>query len=341
VAGAKSQLEEYAMSSPVSLLTLIIYLVTLLGTSQTSFTILGTVRDKGGRPVPSIRVSLLNQDYQTMGTEFADTSGRFKFNAVPQGRYSVRVEPVGTPYEEQTQQFELVSLSASTNRRQETHMVDFILKTKRSTTMSSEPGVIFSQTVPANAKAEYERGLSGLKDSSSDDGIMALTRAIELFPDYYAALELLGTEYVKREKFDAAVPLLLHAQEVNRNAPRTLYALGVAHLKLKRSAEAVDWLLKASAYDADNSNIYMMLGLAYGSNRMDDAEAAFKKAYKLGGPQVADVHLYLAAIYNKKEHYPEAVRELELYLKESKEVKDRNQIKTMIDSIKAKQKTRN
>jgi tetratricopeptide (TPR) repeat protein len=276
-----------------------------------------------------------------MGTVFADTSGRFKFNAVTQGRYSVRIEPVGTPFEEQTQQFELVSLSVNTGTRQETHMIDFVLKSKRSTAPNSEPGTVFVQNVPQSAKAEYERGLNGLKDSGSDEGINALRKAIELFPEYYAALELLGTEYVKREKFEDAVPLLIRAQEVNRNAPRTLYSLGVAHLKLKRPAEAVEWLLKAAAYDADNSNVYMMLGLAYGTSRMDEAEAAFKKAYKLGGSLVADAHLYLAAIYNKQEKYPDAVRELELYLKEAKDVKGRDQVKGMIEKLKAKQKTCN
>ena len=85
----------------------------------------------------------------------------------------------------------------------------------------------------------------------------------------------------------------------------------------------------------------MMLGIAYGNNRdLEASEAALKKAYQLGGELAADAHLYLAGLYNKQERYGQAVRELELYLKEAKDLKDTSQIKAMIDKLKAKDKTK-
>jgi tetratricopeptide (TPR) repeat protein len=199
---------------------------------------------------------------------------------------------------------------------------------------------VFVQAVPPRAREEYERAQKGFRDQRPEAAIESLKRAIEIFPDYFLALELLGSEYVKRDECDSAVPILLRAIEVNRGASRSLYALGVAHLKSNRSSEAVDWLQKAADKDPKNSNVYMMLGLAYGNlGALTDAENSFKKAYIFGKSDVAEVHWYLAGIYNKQRKYSEAVRELELYLKEAKDVRDKNQIREMIERLRAKDKT--
>jgi tetratricopeptide (TPR) repeat protein len=110
-------------------------------------------------------------------------------------------------------------------------------------------------------------------------------------------------------------------------------------MKLNMLVPAIESLKKAADLDSGNVNVQMMLGIALGTNgELSESETALKKAYALGGDQVADVHLYLAGIYNKQQRYPEAIKELELYLKEAKDLKDRAPIRAMIDRIKEKQK---
>jgi len=164
-------------------------------------------------------------------------------------------------------------------------------------------------------------------------------KAIEIFPDYFDALELLGTEYVRKEQFEAALPILTHAVEVNDKAYGSMYAAGFSLLKLKDFAAAVKWLERAAAGDTANPIVYLNLGLAYGNTgALSDSERALKKAYQLGGANLADAHLYLAGIFNKQGRFGEAWRELELYLKEAKGLKDKTQINTMIANLKAKEK---
>jgi tetratricopeptide (TPR) repeat protein len=118
-----------------------------------------------------------------------------------------------------------------------------------------------------------------------------------------------------------------------------MYALGVAYLKVNQVKESTEWLQNSIALNSVNPNAYLMLGLAYGSSgSLDQAEAALKKAYEQGGADAADAHLYLAGLYNKREKYGDASRELELYLKEAKGLKDKTQIKEMIAKLKAKTK---
>ena len=68
---------------------------------------------------------------------------------------------------------------------------------------------------------------------------VALVHAIELFPDYYDALELLGSEYVKHAYYDSAAPLLARAVQVNKDEWRSFYGLGVSLIELDRRGEGL------------------------------------------------------------------------------------------------------
>ncbi len=305
------------------------------------FTIFGTIRDEEGRAVSSVRVSLDDENYQPKGTVFADSSGHYQFRNLRPGSYYLRVEPTGLPFEEYSQQLDLLSLSRRASTYDEPMLVDVVLKQKKSRTApnNTPPGVIFVQVIPPAAREQYDIGASSIKDKTSQLGIDALKRAIEIYPDYFNALELLGTEYVKLGQFQVAVPILIRAVAINNRAASSMYALGVAYLKLNSPAEAIQWLETAAAQDSGNPNIYMMLGLAYGNNlAMNQAESALKKAYQIGRARAADAHLFLAGIYDKQERYGEAWRELELYLKEAEGLKNKTQIKDMIVRLKEKEK---
>jgi tetratricopeptide (TPR) repeat protein len=315
-------------------LSLAIQLLVLQG----FFAVYGTIRDEDGRLLSSIRVSIVDENYQPIRTVFSDASGRFQFRSLRAGSYYLRVEPTGLPYEEYTKQIELYSMTRRSSTTEEPTMEDIVLKRKKSRNAASAQGVVFMQAIPPAAREEYNRAASRIKEKDSQGGVDGLTKAIKIFPDYFDALELLGTEYVKLGQFENAVPILTRAHMVNDKAGSITYALGVAYLQLKRFDDSIDWLQKSVAQDSSNPNTFMMLGLAYGNGgQLDQAETALKKAYQLGKASVADAHLYLAGIYDKRARYGDAWRELELYLKEARGLKDKNRIKEMIAKLKAKE----
>lgn len=314
-------------------------LILLSSIVQQSFVVIGTVRDQSGQAVTNVRISVMDENFQPIRTIFVDSSGRFTVRGLSSGRYTFRAETTGTPFEEQVQRLELQSLRLR-GTGSETYPIDFVLRLRKARDEATR-GPLFAQEVPPTARAEYERGASSLKNNRTEVGFTALKKAIEIFSDYYDALELLGAEMVKNGEYQPAIPLLRHAIEVNSRAPKSLYALGVAHLKLNRSPEAVEWLEKSAELESNNVNTMMMLGLAHGNNQeLGKSEGAFRKALQLGGAQAAEGHFYLAALLNKQERYREAWRELELYLKESKDIRDPDQIKTMIEKLKAKEKAK-
>lgn len=309
-------------------------------TPQNYFSIVGSVRDDTGRSVSSVRVSLEDENSLPIRSTFADASGRFQFRGIRAGNYRVRVETTGLPFEPVSVAVELQSMTNSGINPSTTDAptpVDITLRRKK-TPPGAPPAVIFSQQVPPPAREEFNRAIANVtKDPAS--GIGPLQKAIEIFPDYFDALEFLGTQYAKLGQFENAVPILVRAVKVNDKAAISMYWLGFAYLKLNRFAEAIEWLQNAAAQDSANPSVFLALGLAYGNNRsLDQAETALRTAYQLGGAGAADAHLYLAGLYNKREKYGEAWRELELYLKEAKGLKDTAQIKDMITKLKAKEK---
>lgn len=308
-------------------------------TPQGFFAVFGTVRDDEGRVVPSVRVSIVDENYQPIRTVFSDSSGRFQIPHLRAGSYYLRVESTGLPYEEYSRQIDLYSMTRRASSTEEPTLEDVILRRKklRNPATGASPGVVFMQVIPPAARQAYDRGASALRNKDPLVGIESLKKAIEIFPDYFNALELLGTEYVRVDQFESAIPILGHALAVNNKARSSMYALGVAYLKLNRIDRSIEWLESALAQDSGNPNVYMMLGLAYGSKQsLDQAEVAFKKAYQLGKANAADAHLYLAGIYDKRERYGDASRELELYLKEAKSLRDTTKIRDMIAKLKAK-----
>lgn len=303
----------------------------------TTFTIIGMVRNKAGQIVTDVRVTVIDENFQTIYTAFVGPGG-FRVEKVKQGRYTIRIETTGTSYEEQSQSLELQGLRKM-GGGSEVWPVEFILKYKKGEGPPTATAPVFAQDVPKAARNEYERGSNNLKGNKTDQAISSLKKAVEIFPDYFDALELLGTEYVKSGQYEAAIPVLKHAIEINKRAPRSLYAIGVAYLKLSRLPDAIDSLDKSAQLDGASVNTQMMLGLAYGSSgEFDKSEVAFKKTLQLGGPAAAEAHYYLTGLYNKLERYREAWQELELFLKESKNVKDPAQIKAMIANLKEKEK---
>ena len=308
--------------------------------AQDNFSLSGFIRDTSGKAVDKIRVTLLDDNQQTMRTIFS-TSGRYQFKGLRAGYYYVQIDVTGTTYEEVTSQRIPVQSFRNTGNFED-FQYDFTLRFKRNAAAANaakDPaGVVFSQVVPDPARVEYEHGTKSLTENNSEAAITAFNKAIELFPDYFLAMEAVGSEYVKTGEYAKAIPVLTHALEVNRTASKSMYALGVAYLKLKQTDEAIEWLEKAAGQDPQSINVHMMLGIAYGNKRqLDKAEASLKKAYQVGGAQAAEAHLYLAGLYNGQKRYTEAVHELELYLKEGKDI-DQEKIKSMIEKLKANAK---
>jgi len=293
--------------------------------AQQVTSISGHVSDNSRNPIPDLQVELLNDVDSVIARTKTDDSGLFSFRRLSTGVFQIRVQTYGTTFISQTQRVQL-------ERGRAFEQVDFVLASKKSSSTAGIPGVVFAQEVPDKARKQYERGIALLqKNEQRKEGVAALENAIEIFPIYFDALHVLGSEYVKQQDYDRAIPVLTKAIEVNRQAYPTLYTLSVAQYNLKQVPEAIESMRRATALNQQSMAANLWLGmLLRQSDKFDDAEIYLKQADRLAASKSPDVHWQLALLYNQLKRYKEAADELELFLKVEPDAKDTDLIKKLI-----------
>ena len=285
----------------------------------------GHVSDDRRAPIPDLQVELLNDVDSVIQRTKTDGSGLFVFRRLSAGTFQVRVQTYGTSYIGDTKRVQL-------ERTRAFEQVDFVLVTKQTASTTATAGAVFVQEVPEQARKEFERGAVLLqKPEQRKEGLETLKKAIELFPDYFAALELLGTEYVKQQEYEPAIPVLTKAIEVNRRAHQSLHLLSVAQYNLQQLPQAVESMKRAIAIDHKSINANLWLGmLLRQTGRLDEAETYLKQADRLAASKSPEAHWQLALLFNQLKRYKEAADELELFLKIQPKAKDTELIKKLI-----------
>jgi tetratricopeptide (TPR) repeat protein len=291
----------------------------------------GRVIGPNGQPVENAHVTLTDDGYAPLGSKYTDAGGRFRFS-VSSGVYYVDVDPAGQPYQSQRQRVEVNP--APYSRGGEIFRVDMTLApTRAASDRAPATGGRFAQDVPEPARKEYERGVK-LLSGKRDEAFAAMRKALELYPDYYLAMETLGTELVKAGKYADAAPVLSHAVEVNPSGDASHYALGVLRYRTGKYADAATSLRHALALNPKSPNTTLYLGLALTrTGETADAETYLKRAYALGAKGVPDLHLALASIYITAKRNREAADQLRLLIKEVPDLRDRDKIKALIEKL--------
>jgi len=311
---------------------LIVLTLGFLQTSQTSSnSISGHVSNDQRAPLSDIRVELLNEVDSVIRTVKTDGSGLFVFRKLSDGTFQVRIQTSGTNYVSQTKRVDLARPHGFGAAFEE---LDFVLMTTNAGS-TGKPGVVFVQEVPEPARKQFQKASELLnKSNKREEAFIALKSAIELFPLYFDALELLGTEQVKDREYEAAIPALTKALEVNSRSFASSFALGVAQYNLKQTQPAIESLRRAVSLNERSVNANLWLGIALRqTSRPDQAEAYLKRADVLADSKLPEAHWQLALLFNQLKRYKEAADELEIFLKVQPDARDVELIKKLIQRL--------
>lgn len=294
-------------------------------------TISGYVFDSQRNRVSQIPVELMNDVNSVIARVKTDGSGRFFFTRVPSGRLSIRVLPLGTDLEGQTQEIEITSGDL---RRpiSENAQIDFYLRLRKNNNAAITNGVVFAQEVPDEAKKMYEKAVSDLSNKRVDLAVTELENALKLFPAYYLALERLGLEYISQQKYKDARDILSRAVSVNSRSFSSWYGLSYANYALKQAEAAVEAAKNAVSLNSSSVEALLFLGISQRqAKQYEDARKSLKKAEKLSKGNSPDVHWHLALLYaHNFKLYKDAADELELYLKVSPNASNAEAVKKLI-----------
>lgn len=296
-------------------------------------------------PLEGITVELLDDFSRTLSRVRTNSTGRYFFNRMPAGRYRIRVLSLGTNYEEQEQEVEIQNMTRTDSRGQRVTtafanaQADFYLRIAK----EGPPSVtdtIFAQDVPEPAKRLYDEAIYLLNDKKSREGSEKLKAAIEVFPEYYLAIERLGLEYINAKHYQAAQILLQRAAEINSKSYKAFYGLAYALYSLKLDSDALKAIKGALEINPSSPDALLLAGtLLRQTNNYEEAEKCLVKIKKVAKKPIPEVHWQLALLYgNNLNRYKDAAEELELFIKYVTENKDIEKIKSLIKTFREKSK---
>ena len=313
--------------------------------AQTGNTVSGFVFGSERRPIPDANVELLDEYGRTLERTHTNASGRYTFARIGSGRFRARVFSVGE-YQEQEQEFEIQNIrimDGSGNVRTsgfENVQKDFYLQLRQNRGTQKRPDVLFVQEVPQAAQEKFRSGLHHLENNNEAQGLLEVKTAIEIFPDYYDALERLGLEYVRLKHFMAAQLLFLKAVQVYAGGFKSWHGLAYSQFSLNQVGDALQSVKKALQLDARSLDSMVLAGILFRQNKQfTESENFLKKANELSNGRVPQVHWHLAILYaNDLKRYKDAVSELETFLRLSPNNPSNDSVKKLIENLKTKSK---
>jgi tetratricopeptide (TPR) repeat protein len=304
--------------------------------AQTIYELKGKVYGPDGKPLANVLVALENNARAMIAEDITNSDGRYQFNGIIAGTYYISVKPDEKLFRPVFQMVDLINTTIG-GRGTSVETVDFSLR-PAAVQVSHTSGVAFAQTIPAGAEKEYEDGMKSLMKGDKEQATNQLHKAIDLFPNYFLALQQLGLLQLEQGKYEEAIKSLSKAVAINSKAARAYLGLGIAYVNLDRSKEAVSALTIARQLDSRGFTVHLYLGMALiSTGELDQAETSLKQALIIGGSaQARAAHLYLASIYDNRKQYKMAIDQLEIYLRENPKAANAANIKQAIAKLRAR-----
>jgi Tfp pilus assembly protein PilF len=262
----------------------------------------------------NIRITLKNAQ-SVLNTLYSNKHGEFQISNLSEGVYYVQAEIDDVDYEPVVEKVVL--------GRGIVWELTLQFREKRSpVTARTGPRVISaaeaSQPVPADAKKEYNTALKFVARGDFLKAAAHFSEALSIYPDYLAARNDLGAQYLKLKRVDEAEQSF---QMVLDHDPRNFNArfnLGLVRIERRDYPDAISQLNQAMAIDAGRPVARLWLGVAMlETGDVPNAERELTKALVMGGSDCVAAHYHLARIYMKRGDTSEAARAIRAYLSES------------------------
>lgn len=254
-------------------------------------------------------LSILNRIY-------TNKHGEFRFHDLSEGIYYVQAEVEGNANFEPA--VEKVALG-----RGIVYELTLQLREKTGHQIRGPGGRVVSaaelrQSVPGSAKKEYGLALKRVSKGEFLQAAAHFEQAIAIYPEYLAARNDLGAQYLKLKRVDEAEA---HFHSVLERDPKNLFAtfnLGLGRIERRDYQGAISQLQLAIAIDSAWAMAHLWLGFALLEvGDLPTAERELTKALVMGGADCVAAHYHLARAYVKRGDGKEAVRAVKAYLEEA------------------------
>jgi Flp pilus assembly protein TadD len=262
----------------------------------------GQVRFENGQPAAFVVVRLRSEKAGVMTDTKTDDMGKFVFDGLPLSTFHLTIEGQGfSPFsvdEDITmskQAFEQITLH---------HLKD---PNAKEDAPSGSMNVRIAQ-IPPKARKEFEAGQKSM-DQDAAGSMQHFQKAIELYPQYAEAYQLMGALHLQGGKLPDAEADFQKATDLEPNLTRAYFALGMCRNYLAKYTDAEAALLKGLELDPQSADGHYELAKTYWNlQRWQDSETHAQKAVSLK-PDLAGAHVLEGDLALQKRDMPGALKE--------------------------------
>jgi len=281
--------------------------------------IIGTLRVlKGDFPVHPVLVSLAMRG-SPIDSKYCDDQGRFGFYSLVANDYEISINDDA---------YETVNETAHVNPESSaTNFVQIMLVPRPNAKKDPLPGRIegsnpylidpgeYNQKFPKKTLKEFDKGVEADHQGKTDDAIQHYEKALSYSPSYYPAHNNLGSAYLARQNLEGAQKEFEAALQANQNDAQGYFNLANVLLLTHRYPDAEREIEEGLQRRPDSAFGHFLQGRLYSlTARPELAEKSLQSALQLD-PKMAEAYLQLVNLYLQQKRKPEAIAELETYLK--------------------------
>jgi len=281
--------------------------------------IIGSVRVvKADAPSPPVLVTLEMRE-SPIGSTYTDDRGSFGFYNLVSNEYKVTITDDAYNPESVTT---VVNPSNSPM-----NFVQFTLTPRPNAKKDALPGRVegsnpylvdpaeYSRQFPKKTLKEFDNGVEADHVGKTDEAIQHYEKALSYSPSYYPAHNNLGSAYLARQNFEGAQTQFEAALKANQNDVEAYFNLANVFLLTQRYPAAEREIEEGLQRRPDSAFGHFLQGSLYSRTaRPELAEKSLQSALQLD-PKMGQAYLQLVNLYLQQKRTPEAIAQLEAYLK--------------------------
>src|SRR5260370_4608176 len=218
------------------------------------------VRYANGAPGPSgIHVRLESPESGSAGDCQTVEGGKCAFNVPSNGVYMVRMSERG--YKDVSVRVEIIGNPRGYATLELKPLPGEVPPETREAASVGDPNLVsvLDLNVPENARQEFEKGQSAMKENKLDNSVSHLRNDIKLYEAFPQQYTLLGSAYLERHNLEDAEAALRKANELDTKFPDAYLELGAVLNQTKEYPQAETALLKGLELKPEAAGVHYEL----------------------------------------------------------------------------------
>ncbi len=290
-----------------------------LSAQQNQGKIIGNIRVmRGDFPAHPVLVHIEMRG-SPIGSAYCDDQGRFGFYGLVANEYRVSVED--DAYEPVSETTELNPDVSPVN------IVQLTLVPRPNAKKDPLPGRVkgsnpylidpadYNRQFPRKTLKEFDKGVDADHKGKTDEAIQHYEKALSYSPNYYPAHNNLGSAYLSLQNFEGAQAQFDAALKANQNDVEAYFNLANVLLLTQHYPDAERQIEEGLKRQPDSAFGHFLQGSLYSrTSRPELAEKSLQSALQLD-PKMSQAYLQLVNLYLQQKRTPEAIAELEAFLK--------------------------